>query len=121
MDAGIARPTKLLIGGELVAGGDERLAVENPFTTETIAELGAASPEQVNAAVAAAREAWGGWSRMTAGERCELLHEVARRLREHAEAFQETKHVHMESRIERKEWWYPYWEYGAPPGDGAGA
>lgn len=24
-----------------------------------------------------------------------------------------TKHVHMESRIERKEWWYPYREYGA--------
>ena len=24
------------------------------------------------------------------------------------EAFQETKHVHMETRIERKEWWYPY-------------
>ena len=24
------------------------------------------------------------------------------------EAFQETKHVHMETLIERKEWWYPY-------------
>ena len=33
--------------------------------------------------------------------------------REGLEAFQETKHVHMESRIERKEWWYPYREYGA--------
>ena len=32
--------------------------------------------------------------------------------REGLEAFQETKHVHMESRIERKEWWYPYSEYG---------
>jgi hypothetical protein len=41
--------------------------------------------------------------------------------REGLEAFQETKHVHMESRIERKEWWYPYKEYGAPPGDGAGS
>jgi acyl-CoA reductase-like NAD-dependent aldehyde dehydrogenase len=28
--------------------------------------------------------------------------------REGLEAFQETKHVHMETRIERKEWWYPY-------------
>ena len=41
--------------------------------------------------------------------------------REGLEAFQETKHVHMESRIERKEWWYPYKEYGStaradPPG-----
>jgi len=24
------------------------------------------------------------------------------------EAFQETKHVHMETRIEEKDWWYPY-------------
>jgi betaine-aldehyde dehydrogenase len=32
--------------------------------------------------------------------------------REGLEAFQETKHVHIESRIERKEWWYPYREYG---------
>ena len=24
------------------------------------------------------------------------------------EAFQETKHVHMETVLERKEWWYPY-------------
>ena len=33
--------------------------------------------------------------------------------REGLEAFQETKHVHMETAIERKEWWYPYSEYGA--------
>jgi betaine-aldehyde dehydrogenase len=32
--------------------------------------------------------------------------------REGLEAFQETKHVHMETKIERKEWWYPYSEYG---------
>ena len=24
------------------------------------------------------------------------------------EAFQETKHIHLDPRIERKEWWYPY-------------
>lgn len=78
-------PMQLLIGGELVAGAGAPLAVENPYTTETIVELAAASPEQVDAAVAAAREAWPGWARTTAGERCELLHEVARRLRAEAE------------------------------------
>jgi betaine-aldehyde dehydrogenase len=31
--------------------------------------------------------------------------------REGLEAFQETKHAHIESVIERKEWWYPYSEY----------
>ena len=42
--------------------------------------------------------------------------------REGLEAFQETKHVHVETRVERKEWWYPYSEYasGDPPqGQGA--
>jgi betaine-aldehyde dehydrogenase len=42
--------------------------------------------------------------------------------REGLEAFQETKHVHIESEIAPKEWWYPYSDYtagegpeGAPP------
>ncbi len=39
--------------------------------------------------------------------------------REGLEAFQETKHVHIESEIARKQWWYPYSEYaggGEPHG-----
>jgi acyl-CoA reductase-like NAD-dependent aldehyde dehydrogenase len=28
--------------------------------------------------------------------------------REGLEAFQESKHVHIDPRVERKEWWYPY-------------
>lgn len=78
----------LLIGGELVPGDGPQLAVENPFTAETHATIGSASPEQVDAAIAAAREAWPGWSGasgLTAGERCELLHEVANQLREQTE------------------------------------
>jgi len=82
--------TKLLVGGELVAGVGAPLAVENPYTTETIDTVNSASPEQVEAAVVAAREAWPGWTRTTAGERCELLHEVARRLREDAEQLART-------------------------------
>jgi betaine-aldehyde dehydrogenase len=31
--------------------------------------------------------------------------------REGLEAFQETKHVHIESEVAPKEWWYPYSEY----------
>ena len=81
---------QLLIDGELIAGAGATLAVENPFTTATIVELAAASPEQVGAAVAAARRAWPGWARMSAGERCELLHEVARRLRENTEELART-------------------------------
>jgi betaine-aldehyde dehydrogenase len=82
--------TRLSIGGELVGGAGASLAVENPYTTETIVEVNSASPEQVEAAVAAAREAWPAWAQTTAGERCELLHEVARRLRADAEALART-------------------------------
>ncbi len=45
--------------------------------------------------------------------------------REGLEAFQETKHVHIETEIAPKDWWYPYSEYSrtrdASPHDGAGA
>ncbi|MGE5408005.1 MAG: aldehyde dehydrogenase family protein, partial [Syntrophothermus sp.] len=87
----ITHPTELLIGGEKVAGAGARLAVEDPFTTEPIVELSAASAEQVDAAVAAARAAWERtWARATAGERCELLHEAARRLRAGSEELART-------------------------------
>ena len=72
----------LLIGGESVAGGGDPLAVENPYTTETIATVGSASAEQLDGAVAAARAAFAGWAGTPALERGEMLHEVARRLRE---------------------------------------
>ena len=77
--------TRLLIGGELVEGQGEPLPVENPFSEETIASVALPSAEQVDAAVAAAREAARGWAATPAGERAELLHEVANRLREHTE------------------------------------
>jgi acyl-CoA reductase-like NAD-dependent aldehyde dehydrogenase len=74
--------TRQLIAGERVAGDGPVLEVENPYTEETIASAGSASPEQLDAAVRAAREAFSTWGPMPAGERCELLHEVARGLRE---------------------------------------
>ena len=73
--------TRLLIGGELVAGEGDRLVVENPATEETVAEVAAASPEQVDAALGAARGAAKPWGDTPAGERAEMLHEVADRLR----------------------------------------
>ena len=73
--------TRLLIRGEQVAGEGTALAVENPTTEETVAEVGAASPDQLDAAIAGAREAARGWAATPAVERAELLHEVANRLR----------------------------------------
>jgi acyl-CoA reductase-like NAD-dependent aldehyde dehydrogenase len=71
----------LLIGGEQVGGEGEPLEVENPYTEETIASVRQPSAEQVDAAIAAAREASRSWASTPAIERGELLHEVATRLR----------------------------------------
>jgi acyl-CoA reductase-like NAD-dependent aldehyde dehydrogenase len=73
--------TRLLIRGERVAGDGAALAIENPATEETVTEVRGASGEQVDAAIAAAREAAPAWAATPAVERAELLHEVARRMR----------------------------------------
>ncbi|MFW1461781.1 aldehyde dehydrogenase family protein, partial [Vibrio parahaemolyticus] len=67
----------MLIGAERVAGTGDALDVENPYTEETLETIGSASADQVDAALAAAREAAPGWAGLPAGERGELLHEVA--------------------------------------------
>ncbi len=73
--------TRLLIRGERVAGNGRTLAVENPATEETFAELREPSREQLDAAIASAREAALGWGSTPAVERAEVLHEVATRIR----------------------------------------
>ena len=74
--------TRLLIGGEQVAGAGPPLEVENPATEETLAEVPLPSGEQLDAALAAAHEAARDWAALPAIERGELLHEVATRLRD---------------------------------------
>ena len=73
--------TRLLIGGEQVAGTGDPMAVENPYTETELAAVPLPSAEQVDAAIAAAREAARGWAATPAIERGELLHEVATRFR----------------------------------------
>src|ERR671916_2755960 len=73
--------TRLLIRGEQVDGRGTPVAIENPATEETFASLKGTSPEQLDAAIAAAREAARGWAATPAVERAELLHEVATRMR----------------------------------------
>src|SRR5919106_1789118 len=81
--------TRMLIGGARVAGDGEGLAVENPYTEETVATVATPSPEQLDGAIAAAAEAQRGWERTPAVERGELLHEVARRLRDRTDELAE--------------------------------
>ena len=82
--------TRLLIGGERVPGDGQPLTVENPSTEETLAAVGSASAEQVDAAIASAREAARGWAAIPAVERADLLHEVAARLRKHSDELART-------------------------------
>jgi acyl-CoA reductase-like NAD-dependent aldehyde dehydrogenase len=65
--------SRLLIGGERVAGSGGELAVENPYTEQTLETIGSASPEQVDAAAAAVHDAAPGWAAIPAVERAEML------------------------------------------------
>ena len=71
----------MLINGESVSGNGAPLEVENPFTEETVASVGTADSDQLDAAFGAAREAAREWARTPAVDRGELLREVATRLR----------------------------------------
>ncbi len=70
-----------MIGGERVAGEGAQLDVENPYSEERVATFAAASPEQLDAAIASGRDAFRYWSETPATERAEMLHEVATKLR----------------------------------------
>jgi betaine-aldehyde dehydrogenase len=73
--------TRLLIRGEQVPGAGPPLEVENPYTEKALASVALPSADQVDAALAAARECARDWARTPAIERGEMLHEVAARLR----------------------------------------
>ena len=61
----------------------------SPHSEEPVGHVQAAGPEDVEAAVAAARHAFdhGPWPRMSAAERARVLRRIATLLREHADDF----------------------------------
>ena len=68
------------------ATGRRRTTLINPATEEPFAEVAAADPADVHAAVESAQRAWeGGWRDLAPGRREALLYAVARTLREHRE------------------------------------
>ncbi len=74
--------TRMLVGGKPVAGEGTPIEVENPATGEIVATAGSTSPDQLDRAVTAAREASREWADVPAVDRAPLLHRVADRLRE---------------------------------------
>src|SRR5680860_332665 len=78
----------LFIGGEFVdpaAGGG--FATISPSSEEHLAEVALATEADVNRAVAAARKAFGGWSRLPGAERGKYLFRLARLLQERSREF----------------------------------
>jgi 1-pyrroline dehydrogenase len=79
-----------LIGGEWVdSAGGETMEVLNPATGEVIAEVPAATAEDVDRAVQAAKRALPEWLETTPGERAEALLKLAAAIDENAEELAE--------------------------------
>jgi len=79
--------TSLLIGNSFETGGDAAEQVLNPRTGALIVEVGEATIAQIDRAVAAARKAFGTWSRTTPADRSAALLRIADRIEAEAEAF----------------------------------
>jgi 1-pyrroline dehydrogenase len=79
---------KNYIGGEWVdSAGGESMAVLNPATGETIAEVPASTEEDANRAVEAAKAALPEWLESTPRERAEMLLKLADVIEDNAEEF----------------------------------
>jgi aldehyde dehydrogenase (NAD+) len=75
----------LFIGGEFVEATGGSFKSVNPASGEALAEIGEASAEDVDRAVAAARKAYDKvWSRMPGSERAKYLFRIARIIQERA-------------------------------------
>ncbi len=104
LDSRLSKPTaeflshhrKLLINGNWVpAASGKTFPVYNPATGGVLAQVAEADKEDVNRAVAAAREAFdkGPWSRMTGSERGRLLWKLAGLIETHLEEFAELESI----------------------------
>jgi acyl-CoA reductase-like NAD-dependent aldehyde dehydrogenase len=79
---------QLYIGGKHApASGGQRLDITDPSTGRVVGTTADAAPEDVSAAVAAARAAFdeGPWPRMSGRERARILHKVADLMRDNAD------------------------------------
>lgn len=86
----VERRDTLFVGGEWVEPhGTEIVSVVNPTTEEPIALVRAGSAQDVDRAVAAAREAFGTWSTTTPEERARWMQRIADGIADRADDFAE--------------------------------
>ncbi len=82
---------QLYIDGQWVESSTgKKIAVENPATEETIAEVSAGGREDCKKAIAAASEAMKTWMKTTAYDRAKVLKKTADLMRERADALART-------------------------------
>src|SRR5919106_615655 len=75
------------VGGEWLAQAETYTTI-SPASEEPLAEVGQATAEEVDAAVAAARDAYeNGWAALTPSERAQYLFRIARILQERSREF----------------------------------
>jgi len=74
--------TRLFINGRFVEGAGAPEAAYEPATGEKLADVGSASPDQVDRAVRDAHTAYRGWSRTTPKERSRVLLGIAAAIEE---------------------------------------
>jgi aldehyde dehydrogenase (NAD+) len=77
----------LFVGGEWVKGGGEPFDSINPATGKVLASIAEANAADVDAAVAAARAAQGGWAKKGGPGRARYLYALARLVQKHARLF----------------------------------
>jgi aldehyde dehydrogenase (NAD+) len=83
MKVEVPASTRLWIGGTWVEPHSrKRFPTVNPATEATLSQVAEADAHDVDAAVAAARKAFRGWSRLPARERAKYLYRIARRIQE---------------------------------------
>ncbi|WP_277345504.1 aldehyde dehydrogenase family protein [Pseudomaricurvus alkylphenolicus] len=87
VQAFLDKPHQLFIGGQWCAAADGgTFTVENPATTQVIAEVADAAEDDVNAAVAAARDTLDTeWKQVSPSERTRLMLRLADAIEAHAE------------------------------------
>jgi acyl-CoA reductase-like NAD-dependent aldehyde dehydrogenase len=82
------RTLENFVGGDWVAStGESVRQIVSPVTGETLAEAPNASADDVDRAVAAAREAQPGWAALSAWERARICHAIADLITERREEF----------------------------------
>src|SRR3954469_15560987 len=90
MDAAAHRTALYLDGRWRPPAGDGETVVENPATERPIGRVPAAAPADVDAAVAAARAAFGAWAATAPAKRAAARHRLHRCLTDRADAIART-------------------------------